>query len=193
MKSKRQLQKENTRKKIIETAYRVYSQQGFSAATAIIAGEAGISHGTIFAHFPSSDELLCCLIQDFGDVLGQEIHRLAESKDSVEDLLRTHLDALAKYESFYIKLISEQSLLPKDAQLTFINIQSITAYHFSKVVERALENNVIKDIPIHLMFNTWMGLIHYYLLNKDFFSPDAPLLGRYSSELILTFLELIKR
>ncbi len=191
MKSKRQLQKENTRKKILETAYQIYSEQGFSATTAVIAKEAGVSHGTIFVHFSSLDELLCSLIQDFGDALGSEIHRQAETKDNIEELLKSHLDVLARHEKFYIRLVAERSLLPEEARLTFSNIQSIVAYHFNKVIEH--ENNTIKDIPIHLMFNTWVGLIHYYLLNKDLFSPDTPILERYGSELTETFLELIKK
>jgi len=191
LKSKRQLQKENTRKKILETAYQIYSEQGFSATTAVIAKETGVSHGTIFVHFSSLDELLCCLIQNFGDALGSEIHRLAETKDTIEELLKAHLDILARHEKFYIRLIAERSLLPEEAKLTFSNIQSIVAYHFNKVLER--ENNTCKDIPVHLLFNTWMGLIHYYLLNKDLFSPDTPILERYGSELTETFLKLIRK
>jgi len=157
LKSKRQLQKENTRNKIIETAYQVYSEQGFSATTAVIA----------------------------------KIHRLAETKDNIEELLKAHLDVLARHEKFYIRLIAERSLLPEDARLTFSNIQSIVAYHFNKVFER--ENNTIKNLPVHLLFNTWMGLVHYYLLNKDLFSPESPVLERYGPELTETFLELIKK
>lgn len=190
--SKRQLQKENTRKKIIATAYRVYAKQGFTATTAVIAKEAGVSHGTIFVHFPSLDELLTCLIQDFGDTLALETHKLSES-NNVGELLRTYVSVLAKYEDFYIRLISERSLLPEDIQMIYANIQSTVAYHFNKVIEREVENQTIKKIPIHMVFNTWMGLLHYYLLNKDFFSPEMPLLERYGSELITTFLELIKK
>ena len=193
MKSKRQLQKESTRKKIIETAFQVYSKQGFTATTSTIAKEAGLSHGTIFVHFPTLNELLICLIESFGDTLAIEIHTLAEVGNNVEVLLKTHLDILAKYESFYIRLITERSLLPEDVQMTFANIQSTIAYHFSNVIEREIDAQVIKKVPLHMIFNTWMGLIHYYLINKDFFSPEMPLLDRYSMELIETFLELIKK
>ncbi len=192
MKTKRQEQKENTRKRIVETAYRIYSEQGFAAATAAIAKEAGVSHGTIFVHFPSLDNLLNYLIEDFGNILGTEIHCLAEGQNSVKELLNVHLDILARYEDFYIRLISERSLLPRDAQMAFVNTQSTMAYHFSRVVEREFKSKTVKDIPIHMMFNTWIGLVHYYLLNKEFFSPDTPLIERYRSELIATFLELIR-
>lgn len=193
MESKRQLQKENTRKRIIETAYQVYSKQGFTAATSAIAKEAGLSHGTIFVHFPTLSELQTCLIEDFGNALALEIHCLAEKDGGIEELLKTYLGILAKHENFYIRLITERSLLPEDAQMTFANLQSVIAFHFNNVIKRDIDRAAIKKIPVHMLYNTWMGLIHYYLLNKDFFSPEAPLLQRYEPELIATFLELIKK
>lgn len=193
MKSKRQLQKEKTRQKIIETAFQVYSKQGFTATTSTIAKEAGLSHGTIFVHFPTLNELLICLIESFGDTLAIETHTLAEAGNNVEELLKTHLRILAKYENFYIRLITERFLLPEDVQMTIANIQSTIAYHFSSVIEREIDAQIIKKVPLHMIFNTWMGLIHYYLFNKDFFSPEMPLLERYSMELIDTFLKLIKK
>lgn len=193
MKSKRQLQKESTRKKLIEAAYMVYSEQGFSATTATIAKEAGVSHGTIFVHFPSVDDLLCAVIEDFGDRLGLELHVLAENNMDMRELLKTHLDVLAKHENFYLRLVAEKNLLPDEAKAGFVKLQSVTAYHFSKIFEKEYDRQTIKDIPIHLLFNIWMGLIHYYLQNKEFFSPDTSLIDRYGAELTEAFLKLIKK
>lgn len=190
--SKRQLQKENTRKKIIETAYQIYSNQGFTATTAAIAIESGVSHGTIFVHFPSVNELLAYLIQDFGSTLALELRSLSGSND-VSELLKTYLGVLVKHEDFYIRLISERSLLPEDVQMIYANIQSTVAFHFNNVIEREMENQSIKKIPVHMVFNTWMGLLHYYLLNKDFFSPETSVLERYGTDLIEVFLKLITK
>ncbi|MGL6201918.1 MAG: TetR/AcrR family transcriptional regulator [Lachnospiraceae bacterium] len=193
MGAKRQLQKENTRRRIISTAYQVYAKQGFSATTSTIAKEAGLSHGTIFVHFPTLNDLLSCLIDDFGHTLALETHHLAENNNSIEKLLQAHLDILSKHEDFYIRLISERSLLPEEVQLTFANAQSTIAIHFNMIFEREIKNQTIKNtVPVYMLFNTWMGLVHYYLTNKDFFSPETPLLIRYKSELIKTFLNLIK-
>ncbi len=193
MQSKRQMQKENTREKIIKAAYQVYSKQGFSAATAAITKEASLAHGTLFAHFPSLEGLLCCLIEDFGNALGSEMHRITKESHSLHELLKAHLDTLAGHEDFYTRLITERSALPADAMLSFANTQSILAYHFNRVLEREYENQAIKILPVHFIFNTWIGLIHYYLENKDLFSPDRPLLERYGPQLIETFMELIKK
>jgi AcrR family transcriptional regulator len=192
MKSKRQIQKENTRQNIIDTAYRVYTEMGFGATTAVIAKEAGISHGAVFSHFQSVNELLECLIENFGHALAVEIHDLAESSGSVEELLQIHLDVLIRHEGFYTRLITERSLLPQEVQYTFANTQSTFAHHFGRIFEQEIESQTVKDIPVHLLLHTWLGMIHYYLWNKDLFAPGEPVLKRYSEELIITFLKLIK-
>jgi AcrR family transcriptional regulator len=190
--SKRQIQKMNTRNRIIETAYRVFSEKGFSAATSVIAKEAGISHGSIFVHFPTLNDLLVCLLSDFGDKIGTSMHALTKNCDSIESLLDEHLNVLEEYEAFYTRLISEINLLPSEAKSTFVMIQSIVAFHFSSIVEREIEKGTVKKLPTHMLFNTWLGLVHYYLQNREFFSsPNESVLRRYKAEILSTYLNLI--
>ncbi|WP_217348798.1 TetR/AcrR family transcriptional regulator [Thermoanaerobacterium thermosaccharolyticum] len=183
----------NTRKKIIETAYKVFSEKGFSVPSSIIAKEAGVSHGSIFAHFPTMNDLLISLLSDFGDKMGSSLHILAKKCDSVENLLKEHLKVLKEYETFYSRLISEKNRLPNEAKNTFAIIQSTVAFHFSSVIEREIEKGMVKKLPVHMLFNIWLGLVHYYLLNKDFFSDsNESVIKRYGSELLSTYLNLIK-
>lgn len=192
--STRQTQKLNTRKKIIETAYRIVSEKGFSVPTSIIAKEAGVSHGSIFVHFPTLNDLLICLLSEFGDNMGSSLHTLAKKCDSVESLLKEHLNVLEEYEVFYSRLISEKDRLPDEAKSTFAIIQSTVAFHFSSVIDGEIERGTVKKLPIHILFNTWLGLVHYYLLNKEFFSDsDESVLRRYREELLSAYLNLIKK
>ncbi|WP_434655651.1 TetR/AcrR family transcriptional regulator [Thermoanaerobacterium thermosaccharolyticum] len=181
----------NTRKKIIETAYKVFSEKGFSVPSSIIAKEAGVSHGSIFAHFPTMNDLLISLLSDFGDKMGSSLHILAKKCDSVENLLKEHLKVLKEYETFYSRLISEKNRLPNEAKNTFAIIQSTVAFHFSSVIEREIEKGMVKKLPVHMLFNIWLGLVYYYLLNKDFFSDsNESVIKRYGSELLSTYLNL---
>jgi hypothetical protein len=107
-------------------------------------------------------------------------------------LLEEHLNVLEEYEAFYSRLISEINLLPDEAKSTFVLIQSTVAFHFSKVIEREIEKGAVKKLPVHMLFNTWLGLVHYYLLNKKFFSnPNESVLRRYKAVLLSTYLNLI--
>lgn len=193
MKSKRQIQKESTRQKIMDTAYKIYAREGFSASTAKIAREAGVSHGTVFAHFQSLNELLECMIGEFQISIAAEFHEMEESSKSISDFLDSHLKILIDHEDFYLRLITERSLLPEEVQYVYADNQSAAAHHFNRMMTREMKNGAVKEIPVHMLFNTWLGLIHYYLCNKEFFSPDEPVLARYAGELKHTFLSLITK
>lgn len=193
MESKRDLQKKRTREKIKGTAYQIYSEKGFGVTTAELAKTAGVSHGTIFVHFPTLDMLLEELIHDFGHTLTTEMHVLSEQNGNIQELLTAYVKILSHHEAFYIQLICQKNLLPESAQLTVANIQSTAAFHFNRVLEGEIRQDTVKQLPVYMLFNAWLGLLHYYLCNKDLFAPNEPLLPRYASELIETYLTLIKK
>ena len=193
MVKKRQLQKKQTREVIIAAAMKVYSERGFSAPTSLIAEEAKVSHGSIFVHFPTVESLLVCLLEVFSRDINTELHSLSESEGSIAKLLDMQISVLIKYEEFYKRLITEAVYLPKEAKNTFIAIQSTVSIHFLQALEHGIKRGKIKNIPFHMIFNTWLGLVHYYLLNGVLFAPGKSVLKRHKSTLIKCFLALIKQ
>ena len=193
MSGKRQLQKEQTRKRIIAAAYKVYTEHGFLAPTTDIAREAQVSHGTLFAHFPTVESLIMCLLDNFSHDIGNELHSLSDAGGDVKDLLNLHIGVLIKHEAFYNRLIKEAIYLPVEAKNTYIAIQSTVSIHFVYVMENEIAAGRIKPIPLHLLFNTWLGLVHYYLLNGELFAPRESVLTRFKSTLIKCYLALIKQ
>ena len=193
MSENRKQQKAKTRKKIIAAALKIYSEQGFSTPTTVIAEEAQVSHGTIFVHFPTVESLLICLLDDFSQDINNELHALSEYGNDIAKLLAKHIDILIKHESFYIRLIKEAVFLPEEAKNTFICIQSTVSIHFLQAMEQEINTGRLKPIPFHMLFNTWLGLIHYYLLNGELFAPQDSVLARYKDTLIVCFMALIKQ
>ena len=189
---KRQIQKEATRENIIRTAMRIYSRQGFFVSTNEIAKEAGIAHGSIFVHFPTRNELQLYTLNRIAEELGEKLHNLSLAGEELQKLLNAHIDILKEYEAFYTHLISELPSLPNEARQTLISIHSITSYHFAGVIEKAIQTGEIKNIPPHMLFNTWIGLLHYYLRNKMLFAPETSVLDRYKDDLVSTFMLLIR-
>ena len=193
MSDKRQLQKTQTRERIAAAALKVYSENGFSAPTATIANAAQVSHGTIFVHFPTVDDLLMCSLDNFSSAIKNELGSLSEYGNDIGMLLEMHIDVLIEHEDLYKRLIKEAVYLPKEARNVFIAIQSMISIHFLQALEKEIEDGKIKDMPFHMLFNTWLGLIHYYLLNSDLFAPNGSVLKQYKNTLIECFLTLIKK
>ena len=190
---RRKLQKEQTKEKIIAAATKVYSEQGFSAPTTLIASEAGVSHGSVFVHFPTVESLLICLLDSFLLELGTELHTLSESGGDIEKLLGQHLSILIRHEDFYKRLIKEAVYLPKEARNTFVALQSTVSIHFSQALQHEMGAGKIKPVPFHMLFNTWLGLVHYYLINGELFAPHGSVLESQKNTLIDCFLTLIKQ
>ena len=193
MAEKRLFQKAQTRERIIAAAIKVYSEQGFSAPTTAIAKEAHVSHGSIFVHFPTVESLLLCLLEKFSQDINSELRSLSGYDNDIKKLLEMHVNVLIKHEDFYKRLIKEAVYLPEEAKNTFIAIQSTVSIHFLQALEPAISKEEIKKVPFHMLFNTWLGLIHYYLLNGDLFAPRDSVLTRYKNALVECFLSLIKQ
>lgn len=191
-KTQRQLQKEQTRRQILETALQVFARQGFTAVrTADIAQAAHLAHGTVFAHFKTQDALLEAVIEEFGLRAARRLHELAADTHSLRTVLQAHLQGLQECEALYTRLIIENRLLPEKARHTFVLIQSAISFHISQAAEKEIKEGRLRTCPIHLLFNTWLGLIHHYLANSDLFAPTESVLARYGQELLDHYLSLL--
>ncbi len=191
--TQRQKQKNLTRKNIIETAMQVFEERGFlNTPTSVIAKAANVSHGTVFMHFKTQEELLTAVLEEFGSRINKRLHELAQGKSGMREVLEAHIAGLAEFEKFYTGLVVEGGVLPKAARNTFTAIQSTVSIHISQAAEEEIAKGRIKQIPLHMIFNGWVGLVHYYLANKDLFSPEGPVLKRYGGELVLNYMALLE-
>ncbi|MCL2295927.1 MAG: TetR/AcrR family transcriptional regulator [Methanomassiliicoccaceae archaeon] len=193
MSEKRQLQKAQTKEKITAAALKMYSENGFSTPTLAIANEAQVSHGSIFVHFPTVEDLLISSLDVFSKEIEKELLLLSDSDNDIATLLEMHIDVLIRHEDFYKRLIKETVYLPEETKNTFIAIQSTVSIHFLQALEKKMSEGKIKNVPFHMIFNTWLGLVHYYLLNSDLFTPKGSVLKQYKNSLIECFLTLIEK
>ena len=193
MSEKRQLQKAQTKEKITAAALKMYSENGFSTPTLAIANEARVSHGSIFVHFPTVEDLLISSLDVFSKEIEKELLLLSDSDNDIATLLEMHIDVLIRHEDFYKRLIKETVYLPEETKNTFIAIQSTVSIHFLQALEKKISEGKIKNVPFHMIFNTWLGLVHYYLLNSDLFTPKGSVLKQYKNSLIECFLTLIEK
>ncbi|MDP4146900.1 MAG: TetR/AcrR family transcriptional regulator [Bacillota bacterium] len=191
--NKRQKQKTLTRELLIDTAIKQFGENGIlNTKTADIAKAAGVSHGTVFAHFAKQEDLLIAVVEKFGERITQRLHELVDIHRNLYDVLRAHLTGLIEFEQFYTRLIIERRLLPEGVNSTYIMIQSTISFHISMAAEKEMQQGIIHKSPIHLLYNTWIGLIHYYLTNGDLFSPNGSVLKEYGDELLCHYMSLIK-
>lgn len=188
----RRLQKEQTRQLLLKTAYEVFSQRGImNTRMSDIAQAAGVSHGTVFVHFQTQEALIEQVTELYARKIALRTHELAEGCGRLEELLRAHVDGIMEFEPFYTRLVIENRLIPSGARDNWVSIQSAISFHFSRAAQRDLKFLQDKDIPAYMVFNLWIGLVHYYLANADLFAPEGSVLRRYGETLIENFMKLL--
>lgn len=193
METKRQCQKRLTRARLMATAFKLFSENGIlNTSTSLIAKEAQVAHGTVFSHFPTQEQLITAVIEDFGTKIAARLDSVLNSNYSLFKLLRLHLNCLIEFEPFYTKLIVERQMLPISARNTYIMIQANISFHIELAAKREIESGTIKNEPVHLIFNTWISLVHYYLSNSDLFTENSSVLKEHGDELLNHYINLIK-
>ena len=185
---KRRIQKEETRGRLVEAAYKVICEKGFmNTRISDIAEAASVSHGTVFVHFESLEALITEVTEEYGQKIAMGTHELAASSASMEELLCAHLDGIAEYEPFYTRLVIENRLLPQAVRDAWIGVQAASSFHFSRVVEAEWPE---LNLNTALLFNAWIGLVHHYLVNGDLFAPEGRVIPRYKEALVGFYLKM---
>ncbi len=191
---KRSVQKQKTRQNILEAAYCLFGSKGIlGTRMQDVAEAAGVSHGAVFMHFKTQEALVSAVIEDFGGKVAMRTHELAAGQTGVRGVLGAHLQMLADFEDFYCRLIAEMDRLPAVCRDQFVVIQSAVSLHLSQAAEGEMRQGTVRRMPVHLLFNTWVGLVHYYLLNRSLFAPGKSVIRLCGQDLLEHFISLIQR
>lgn len=189
----RKEQKEKTRAGLVEQAEALFALKGISiTTTADVAKALKVSHGTLFVHFPTREDLIKSVVDEFGERLSAALGARCSDDLKLKDLLKSHLSVLADFEDFYMRLISESQSLPSHIRSIVYSMNASLSYRFYRAAKQEMDKGQIKKMSQVLFFNTWMGLVHYYILNRDLFSEKTPILNEVGDELLRHFFHLIK-
>jgi AcrR family transcriptional regulator len=188
----REEQKRRTRRRILQAAARLFSEQGILATTTLeVARSAGVAHGTVFAHFPGREDLVAEVISSFGVNTARRIRDLARGTASVREVLSAHLEGIARDEDLYARIVQEGPLLPHYARSVLVGVQSAISHHLNEVLSREIASGRARRVDPALFFNTWLGLIHHYVSNRDILGGSGSILEECGPDLIEHMLELI--
>jgi hypothetical protein len=98
---------------------------------------------------------------------------------------------LARHEALYVRLVAEGPQLPARARAALSLLQSAVAYEVDRAANRERRTGRLRGGPRHLVFNTWIGLVHHYLLNRDLFAPASSVIAAKGGELTRWFVSLM--
>jgi len=171
---------------------RCFAERGILATTtADIAAAVGVSHGTVFLHFPTREDLVIAVIDEFGRRLAAAFARDLPRDASLQGVLDAHLAALREFEPFYARLVAEAPLLPSPVRTTLFTLQNAVAFEISRAAAAEEKRGRVRRVAPHLLFNTWIALLHHYLANRELFAPGGSVIAEKGAELRRHFLHLL--
>lgn len=177
--------KRRTRSLLIDAAVDLMAERGITATRTIdVAERAGVAHGTVFVHFPTREDLIAAVVGEHAGQIAVRLHELAGEGVTVRDILSAHLAGLAEHEAFYARLVMEGPLLPPYARATLLGIQSAISARLAEAAEREMAAGRIRLMPIPLLFNTWLGLVHHYVVHRELFAPAQSVVERWGPTLL---------
>ncbi|MBX5481881.1 MAG: TetR/AcrR family transcriptional regulator [Myxococcaceae bacterium] len=190
--SQRAAQKAETRRRILEHARRLCARRGFARTRTVdVAKAARVSHGSVFVHFPSREALMAAVVGEMAREITDALHALGSQDAPLREVLAKHLDCLADREDELRWLLLEAPLLPKGFDAEWVGVQSAVAHHIAEAAARDMAAGRIREIPLHLLFNTWIGLVHHYVIHRELFAPGRSALKTHGRELLDHFMGLI--
>ncbi|HLJ70835.1 MAG TPA: TetR/AcrR family transcriptional regulator, partial [Roseiarcus sp.] len=158
----RKEQKDATQRRLIEVGLDFFASRGFAGSnTADFAKAAGVSHGAVFLHFPTREVLVLRVLDAFGDRLSAALKAAMQGEATFEGALRAHLGVLREYEPFYARLVQEGPLLPIKARSMLFILNASVSHRLKLVAEAEAAAGKMRKFAPHLLFNTWLALLHY--------------------------------
>jgi AcrR family transcriptional regulator len=187
----RREQKEKTRSGLVQAAERLFARQGISrTTTAEVAKALRVSHGTVFVHFPTREDLILAVVEAFGDRLSEALGSCLSDGMALADLLEAHLSVLAEFEDFYLRLVTESQFLPPRIRGIQYAMNASLSYRFFRAAQPGMRDGSLKKLRQPDFFNTWMSLVHYHLMNRDLFCAKKPFLREKGRDIARLFFQL---
>jgi hypothetical protein len=99
---------------------------------------------------------------------------------------------LAEFEPFYARLVIEAPLLPPKVRSTLLMLHAAVSQRIFLALERERKAGRARRFERPLLFNTWIGLVHHYLVNRDVFANGNSVIAQQGETLVQHFMMLVK-
>jgi len=192
--NKRQIQKQFTRDKILDSAKQIFIEKGIiNSATLQIAEKAGIAHGTLFLHFPNKDALVIGLLDIELLKFSDEIKQLIIETDEIDKLLNQYLNLIKKEEGFFSSLAREMPSYKSELRRKILFRESLIREHFHQVIEKGIEKGIYASVDIPSVLTFLFGTINYYLSLKSSFVHSGSVIEKFHDQTIEIFMKILKK
>jgi TetR/AcrR family transcriptional regulator, mexJK operon transcriptional repressor len=191
LKTKSESRKTKKCQLVIDTAKRVFLEQGYDRASMdLIAAEAGVSKATIYVYFENKEAILSALItQGCEDVSIEPLWDMSKSVDTIEAALRsiarnfTKLFLSEKTLGIYKLVISNASNFPEIAEIFMNAGPRKQCRELADFFERAVDDGFLEIENIDLAVKQFLNLVQGDLPINWALSMTRPKKSEYDAQI----------
>lgn len=174
--------REQTRETILEAARECFGNAGFEGtSTREIAGRAGVAEGTVFAHFPTKEDLLvACVAEQMAATIEHALHTMDPELGVLDRMMHV---AACRFEQICLKpdmwrvLMRQIVFSPrKGAVNDLMNNSGLIAAVRAIIEEGQLAGEINPDLDPDQVYRVMMSLflftVHEHMSSGNFDSED---------------------
>jgi AcrR family transcriptional regulator len=176
--NKREQQREERRRQILDAALVVFGEKGFHASNVSdVAAQAGVSQGTIYWYFDSKDELLSAALLAYVEELASGVMDLTLVGESAADKLRAlaaGMDQFADSGARIFAMILEfwaSSSSRDEAAALWMDLLAEFKDAFVSILEEGIQSGEFRAVEaeevVWAIMAAYDGLAAYMLLKPD--------------------------
>jgi AcrR family transcriptional regulator len=150
--------------RVVQIARKQFFAHGFRTVSMDdLAAELGMSKKTLYAHFPSKEELVKTVLLDKVQEVETDLSQLSRADaPTVESALRNLLDCLQRHTSeiqpAFVRDIGRET--PELFQFVEQRRRELISRHFGALFEKGQKAGMIRtDIPTHLIIEILLGAV----------------------------------
>jgi AcrR family transcriptional regulator len=158
---------EESKKKILSAALRVFSDHGYrGACMRLIAQQAGISVGGVYLYFKNKEDLCLTMMKERMDDLSGELERAIDMnrpQDAISSYIRVQLEYAKRHKELILTYSKDQGFgFGVDLKRNFAKKQRKT---IQKIINKGIETGVFAKCNVEEVARIIIGIIRGYVLS----------------------------
>lgn len=163
------LQREETRKRILESAAQVFAAKGFhNAAVDDIVKASGTSKGAVYFYFESKDQIFLCLVEDYASILAYEIQTAVQRGRGlvaqIEGAIATLVRSFQRHRNLAKIVLIDWFSVGPEFQGKRIALKAMLVEVLRGYLDRAVEDGKIAPQDTETAAYVWIGAISEVVL-----------------------------
>ena len=162
---------DRVRKKIIDTASRLYAKKGYTATSIEeISEKAGVTLPVTYHYVKKKSEIMKLIMEDllhsFQEALTQEIHKIEEPEEKLAVATGLYFKVLEQQKDKALLIYSKSGVLDKPAKAKIMQLEVEVSAIFGNIIEEGIEKGVFKPVDVDLMAYNILIMAHMWVLKK---------------------------